>query len=326
MSSLGPRLGRFGQGVVPDLLRGGTPTRVMGVAVVGPVIALNVVGTSERELGAFVKFLDFYCGVFSLVALSITVMVGVLAMDRILLQPRHRLQAQMLHRAVAVASVGFLIIHVAIRVIERHVTPLDMVVPFMAQGRTFYVGLGTIAAYLMLLLAVTGVARGRFAQRTRPTLWRAIHALAYVAWPAALFHGLQAGRTPKTWVNLSYEACVALVVLALLIRTITSRRHKANSKRHGRATKNVRIPPAEVRRATGRRAKLEQAQREQAQAQRARAQRAAARPAVAARPAKFVPEYGEPKSGRPPTPPDRRGARVPDADRYFYDDVPRRRR
>jgi DMSO/TMAO reductase YedYZ heme-binding membrane subunit len=203
-----------------------------------------------------VAFIDFYAGVASLVALSIAVMLGVLAMDRILLQPRHRLQAQLLHRAVAGASMTFLVLHAAIRVLDGHVRPLDLGVPFLATGRTFSVGLGTVAAWLMVLLVATGIARSRFAQRTRPTLWRVIHALAYVAWPAALFHGLHAGRAPKSWVDLSYAVCIALVLLGLAVRALTGRRIRRAGWRHGRVSWDIRVPLPPPRRRRDRRSDM----------------------------------------------------------------------
>jgi DMSO/TMAO reductase YedYZ heme-binding membrane subunit len=187
-------------------------------------LAMSLLGASEHPLRVAVAVLDFYSGVSTLVALSSTVMIGVAATDRMLLRPRHRLQAQLLHRAMGLTAMGFLILHVTIRVMEKHVQPIDAAVPFLAQGRTLFLGLGTVAAYLMVLLAVTGVVRGRFARGSRPAVWRSIHAFAYVAWPAALLHGLNAGRTPKTWVVLSYVVCVLLVVVGLLIRLHTPRR------------------------------------------------------------------------------------------------------
>lgn len=290
-----------------------------------PTIALHLVGTSQRELGAVVGFLDFYCGVFSLVALTLTVMGGVLAKNRSVLQPRHRLQAQRLHRALAGAAVGLLIIHIATRVVDGHVSPLDAGVPFLSTGRTL-VGLGTVAAYLVLLLAVTGIARGRFAQRTRPTLWRVIHAMAYLAWPTALLHGLQAGRTPAEWVVASYQGCVALVVLAMVIRAITRRRRKNDSKRYGRV-KDVPIPPPDNRSKRGaptRNAKPSPPAPD-TRVDTRRHVAASNRPMAPNRPGPGIPDAAMPYPDRPepvdrrPVAPGRRATRRPDAEMRYPD-------
>jgi DMSO/TMAO reductase YedYZ heme-binding membrane subunit len=225
MSSLDAPIGLIGQRAMPD------PS----------VISSDVV-----------RFLDFYAGVATLVALSIAVMLGVLAMDRILLQPRQRLQAQMLHRSMAVASLVFLFVHVAIRVLEGHVTPVDAAVPFLHGLRGIFVGLGSVAAYLMILLAATGLARGRFAAGRRPAVWRAIHSLAYVTWPIALVHGLRAGRVPKAWVGWSYGACIALVLIGLSVRALTGRRMHRPGWQRGRVARPVPVPRARGRRGRGR--------------------------------------------------------------------------
>ncbi|MEU0150396.1 hypothetical protein [Micromonospora fulviviridis] len=95
--------------------------------------------------------------------------------------------------------------------------PTDAVVPFLG-GRGLYVGLGTVAALLMVGVLWTGIVRVRFAGVGPKWFWRALHSMAYVSWPFALLHGLNAGWSAKTWVVLSYLVCVLLVVVALLVR------------------------------------------------------------------------------------------------------------
>jgi hypothetical protein len=108
---------------------------------------------------------------------------------------------------------------------------IDAFVPFLAHGRTFYVGLGTVASDLFVLIVVTGIARGRFVGR-RPWTWRAIHATAYLAWPMSIAHGLLAGRTAKPYVDWSYGACLAAVALALVIRLVAAIRGGTQTAAH----------------------------------------------------------------------------------------------
>src|SRR5207248_3250466 len=121
-------------------------------------------------------FLEYYAGVFTLVALSITVMVGLVATDRMVLTIRHRILLQAAHRGTALASMVFLGIHIALKVLEAHASFVDIMVPFVASHRVV-IGFGTIAADLMIVIAWTGVIRGRFAGRAHPGIWRALHAL-----------------------------------------------------------------------------------------------------------------------------------------------------
>ncbi|MEV7351520.1 hypothetical protein AB0N48_21645 [Micromonospora chalcea] len=162
-------------------------------------------------------FTEFFAGVVALVALSITVMLGLLATDRLVLLIRHRVLLQSAHRATGVLGVAGLVFHVITKVAIGRAGPTDAVVPFIG-GAGLYVGLGTVAALLMVGVLWTGIVRVRFAGVGPKWFWRALHSMAYVSWPFALVHGLNAGRPAATWVLLSYLACVLAVVLALMVR------------------------------------------------------------------------------------------------------------
>ncbi|GAB3068842.1 hypothetical protein [Micromonospora schwarzwaldensis] len=162
-------------------------------------------------------FTEFFAGVVALVSLSLTVMLGLLATDRLVLLIRHRVLLQSAHRATGVLGVAGLVFHVITKIAIGRAGPTDAVVPFIG-GSGLYVGLGTVAALLMVGVLWTGLIRVRFAGVGPKWFWRALHSMAYVSWPFALFHGLNAGRTAKSWVVFSYLACVLLVVMALLVR------------------------------------------------------------------------------------------------------------
>ena len=153
----------------------------------------------------------------ALVSLSITVMLGLLATDRLVLLIRHRVLLQSAHRATGVLGVAGLVFHVITKVAIGRAGPTDAVVPFLS-GSGLYVGLGTVAALLMVGVLWTGLVRVRFAGVGPKWFWRGLHSMAYVSWPFALVHGLNAGRPAAAWVVLSYLACVVLVVMALLVR------------------------------------------------------------------------------------------------------------
>jgi hypothetical protein len=182
-------------------------------------------------LAATQHFMLFYAGVLALVALTAAVGVGVVAADRIVMTPGSRVIAQAVHRAVSFAALAFLAIHIVLEILAHRSHVIDAFVPFLAHGRTFYIGLGTVASDLVVVLVVTGILRGRFATR-RPWTWRAIHATAYLCWPLAIVHGLLAGRTAKPYVDWSYGACLAAVGLALVIRFVATVRSHQEKARH----------------------------------------------------------------------------------------------
>ncbi|WP_279331289.1 ferric reductase-like transmembrane domain-containing protein [Streptomyces sp. OS603R] len=175
----------------------------------------------------FVDFLDFGVGVLSLVCLSCSVIWGLVAQDRILLGPRQRILAQAVHRTTAVASVVFLLIHIVIKLALAHTTWIAAVIPFglvltddeTVMGRSFLIGLGTLAGMLMIFVAITGVLRNRFASPAEVAArWRAVHMLAYPAWCAALVHGLYAGRAAKPVFLVLYGLSLLGVFAALMLR------------------------------------------------------------------------------------------------------------
>jgi hypothetical protein len=176
--------------------------------------------TSGGAAGATLvyAFLNFFAGVVTLVALSLTVMSGLVATDRFYLKIGHRVFLQGVHRATAIIAIVFLGLHIALKILSGSATLLDPFVPFANLANPIYIGLGTIASYLLITVFWTGIIRGRFAGSGKPWMWRTLHSAAYLSWPIAITHGLTAGRPAKTWVTLSYLGCVLFVLVGLLVR------------------------------------------------------------------------------------------------------------
>jgi DMSO/TMAO reductase YedYZ heme-binding membrane subunit len=174
-------------------------------------------------LASLQRFLLAYSGVFALVALTAAVAAGLAATDRLVVSPAGRVTFQAVHRALSLAALGFLASHVLLEVLARRSHAADAVVPFLAAGRAPYLSLGTLASDLILLIAITGVARRGFASHWTAA-WRGVHVTAYLAWPLAILHGLLSGRPAKPYVDWSYGACVAAVAVALVVRLVAPRR------------------------------------------------------------------------------------------------------
>ncbi|MFJ7329986.1 hypothetical protein ACIQVN_27550 [Streptomyces cyaneofuscatus] len=184
--------------------------------------------------------LDFTTGVLSLVSLSAAVAWGLLATDRLFLSTRQRIVCQGIHRATAIAALGFLLLHGTVKIALGHVSLIGALIPFGlgVTGTAGLIGFGSLAGLLMVVTAATGALRSAFAHpspaatRLGQSLgspreaggiagrWRALHALAYPAWCAALVHGLYAGRAPATWVVVMYSLCLAAVAGALCLRLL----------------------------------------------------------------------------------------------------------
>ena len=197
----------------------------MAAVFAGAVLTgLTLTRTGHVISHAVLRFLLFYAGVFALVTLTAAVAAGVLATDRIFLSPGGRIFSQAIHRSVSFAAVGFLVIHIAAEVTAGRSHPYDSVAPFLDHQRTFYLGLGTVASDLLILILVTGILRGRFTVARPRWAWRALHAAAYLCWPLAIVHGLLGGRHAKPYVDWSYGACLAVVAIALVLRVVIAPR------------------------------------------------------------------------------------------------------
>jgi DMSO/TMAO reductase YedYZ heme-binding membrane subunit len=183
------------------------------------VILVLVMTKPGRDIDAATqRFMLFYAGVFALVGLTASVGVGLLATDRIVMAPGHRVMAQAVHRAVSFAALAFLVIHIVTEILAQRVHVIDAFIPFLAPYRTFYIGLGTIASDLILLVAVSSIIRKRFTAHGSAWRWRAIHCTSYVAFVLGVLHGLLGGREAKPYVDWSYGLAIAATALALVVR------------------------------------------------------------------------------------------------------------
>jgi hypothetical protein len=191
------------------------------VVTVLAVIAMEHSSHGRSIVSSIQEFLLKYAGVFALIGMTTAVGVGLLATDRIVMRPGHRVVAQSVHRGVSLGALAALAVHITLEIVAHKVGVLDVVIPFLARFRTLYTGLGTLASDLFVLIVVTGFLRGRFAGKW-PWAWRTLHAAAYAAWPLCVVHGLLGGRTAKPYVDWSYGGCLALVAIALAIRVVAT--------------------------------------------------------------------------------------------------------
>jgi DMSO/TMAO reductase YedYZ heme-binding membrane subunit len=182
------------------------------------VFALIMTKPGQDIDAATQHFMLYYAGVFALIGLTASVGVGLVATDRILMTPGHRVMAQAVHRAVSFGALAFLVIHIVTEILAQRAHVIDAFIPFLSPYRTFYIGLGTIASDLILLIIVTSIVRKRFTAHGKAWRWRAIHYSSYLAFVFGVLHGLLGGRTAKPYVDWSYGFAIALTALALVVR------------------------------------------------------------------------------------------------------------
>ncbi|BCY12559.1 translation initiation factor III [Actinoplanes sp. L3-i22] len=206
--------------------KGSVPTGAVILLVVSVLAAVWAVAmmTGPGRVGYvyFFMYSEYYMGVLTLVSLSITIMVGLVSTDRLVLTIRQRVLLQSTHRTTGVMAMSALAFHLWTKTVESHIRVIDIFIPFITPTNTLYIGLGQLSGYIMVLVTWTGLMRARFIGRGKPWMWRAIHSISYLIWPTALVHGLSAGRAAATWVIVSYVVCVLMVLIGLAVRLSVS--------------------------------------------------------------------------------------------------------
>jgi methionine sulfoxide reductase heme-binding subunit len=166
-------------------------------------------------------------GLALLVAFSAVLVLGVAA--RLGSAPRRwpRFVISELHRTLALFSVAFLTLHIATAILDPFVSIgwAATVLPFESGYRTLATGLGTLAVDLGGAVLLTSLARGRLGYRA----WRAVHWLAYLAWPVAFVHSLTAGGTDLQiwWVAVIEWGSATAVATAIVARLLQAIRRTA---------------------------------------------------------------------------------------------------
>lgn len=220
------------------------------VVVMFLLVAVLVAARTNAGIAAVTwlfKFLEFFSGVCALVGFTAAVFAGVVAAQRIV-PIRFRIMAQAVHRAMVYMSFGFLISHVTLKIVEAHASFIDIVIPF-ASHRGLYIGLGTIASDMAIIILGTGLLRGRFVSLTRPWVWRTVHALSYLMWPISIYHGLLAGRPPMgAWVVWSYIITFGVTMLLATSRLPRLQRDRrmlrAQQERQARQAREISVARA----------------------------------------------------------------------------------
>ncbi len=192
----------------------------IGIVVIIAFLALT--STGHVISAATQHFMLFYAGVFALIGLCASVGLGLVSTDRMFLNPSHRVMVQSAHRAASFGAVTFLVVHIITEILAQRVHVIDAVVPFLSPFRTFYIGLGTIASDLIILLVITGILRSRFNASGKAWRWRALHYTSYASFVFGVWHGLLGGRAGKPYVDWSYGFLVALVLLGLAVRVLSN--------------------------------------------------------------------------------------------------------
>jgi predicted ferric reductase len=124
------------------------------------------------------------------------------------------------HQFLSLLAIGFTFLHVAVLGLDRYLpfSALQILIPFTASYRPFWVGIGIISLYLSLLVTVTFYLRRFIGQRA----FRLIHTASLIAYFGATFHGLFAGTDSSLLsAHFLYQGSALSIIFLLAYWLIT---------------------------------------------------------------------------------------------------------
>jgi sulfoxide reductase heme-binding subunit YedZ len=177
-------------------------------------------------------------GVVTLVLLTAVLVLGMLVNRQGRLPGLPRFAVTGLHRNISLLSVVFLVIHVVSAIADPYVTIglAATVIPFTSPYEPLWLGLGAISLDLIAALILTSLARARMGRRT----WRAIHWLAYAAWPLAIGHSIGSSTDMHSGAMLAVLAgCVLAGCAAFTWRVSRAARDVPRARRAAAALAQI---------------------------------------------------------------------------------------
>lgn len=156
-------------------------------------------------------------GTVAFLALTATVVLGILGTQRLEQLRVPQFLVAGLHRNLTLLALAVLSVHIGTSVADSYapVGLKDAFIPFVSAYRPIWLGLGALAFDLLLALTITSLLRTRIGLRR----WKALHWLAYAAWPVALVHALGTGSDAQFgWMKVLAVIATVAVVASVLIR------------------------------------------------------------------------------------------------------------
>jgi methionine sulfoxide reductase heme-binding subunit len=146
-------------------------------------------------------------GLMALVLLTVVVVLGILGRSGRSAVGLPRFALADVHRNASLLGLGLVFTHLTVLWLDpfARLRIYDLLIPFDAAYRPFWVGLGTIAMELMVLVIATSLLRKRLGARA----WKLVHWASYGMWPIAWLHGWFTGTDGgKGWFLLITIACL----------------------------------------------------------------------------------------------------------------------
>jgi predicted ferric reductase len=213
------------------LVRWGLPAIAIGIMIGGtlPSALSGLVTAMEANPGSVPWLFERLFAFMAYIALTLSVVYGLLLSTKILDAIAHRPVNFSLHQDLAAFGLGLAGIHGVLLGLDTSV-PFSMaqiLVPGLAPHAPLAVAAGQVALYLMAVVTGSFYLRRRIGQRA----WRTLHYVTFLAFAGATFHGIAAGSdSGSMWVQWLYLGSMATVAFLLTYRIGISMVERAEAR------------------------------------------------------------------------------------------------
>jgi predicted ferric reductase len=136
------------------------------------------------------------------------------------------------HQFISLLSIGFALLHILVLLFDRYLpySATQILIPFLSPYRPFWVGLGVISFYIIVLVTVTFYLRSRIGMKA----FRVVHIFSLLGYLGITLHGLFAGTdSPLLSMQIIYRvtglSIIFLTVYWLMLKRNIQVENKAKS-------------------------------------------------------------------------------------------------
>jgi sulfoxide reductase heme-binding subunit YedZ len=197
---------------------------VFGLILIVAVVAMNPAGQSLRSFLRWLFAADsvqiwWYVtrasGIIAYLLLWLSTVLGLAVTSKYLDGMLDRLFAYDFHEFISLLAVVFTLVHVLVLTLDRYLpySLSQILVPFVSPYRPFWVGVGVISFYIILLVTITFYLRKKIGMHS----FRLIHYLSLLGYIGVTLHGYYSGTDTALVSMQSLYKVSGLVVLFLTI-------------------------------------------------------------------------------------------------------------
>lgn len=139
-----------------------------------------------------------------------------------------------IHEYVSLLGLGFIMLHGVVLMGDQYINfnLQSILTPFASSYEPFWVGLGQLGFYGILLLSLSFYVRKQIGQKT----WRSLHYISFLTYIIALVHGIASGTdTSLPWAQNYYWFSAGSLLFLLVYRVLVSaskKKKKVVAKAH----------------------------------------------------------------------------------------------